>query len=109
NCSRRSGEVSITIRVVPCAPVRSTSSEQRRRRFFGLLGSQAPQPRAGRGTPAEEPQPRIVSVTVMRQPSALALLKIIGRSFPSSVARFLPARHHAFPPELLRLRRRRTA
>src|SRR3954465_2153053 len=68
NCSRRSGEVSITIRVVPSSDVCSTSSEQRRRRFFGLLGSQAPQPSAGRGTPAEEPQPRIVSVSVMRRP-----------------------------------------
>ena len=45
---------------------RSTSSEQRRRRFFGLAGSQAPQPSAGRGTPPDEPQPRMVNVNVMR-------------------------------------------
>src|SRR5258708_770846 len=70
NCSRRSGEVSITMRVVPWPDVCSTSREQRRRRFLGLLGSQAPQPSAGRGTPAEEPQPRIVSVSVMRLPNS---------------------------------------
>ena len=52
-----------------CSDVRSASSEQRRRRFFGFFGSQAPQPSAGRGTPAEDPQPRIVSVSVM--PSSL--------------------------------------
>ncbi len=40
--------------------VGSTSSEVRRRRFFGLLGSQAPQPSAGRGTPIDDPQPRMV-------------------------------------------------
>src|SRR5882757_2337073 len=54
------------MRVVPWPDVCSTSREQRRRRFLGLWGSQAPQPSAGRGTPAEEPQPRIVSVSVMR-------------------------------------------
>src|SRR3954467_11797343 len=69
SCSRRSGAVSITMRVVPWLDVFSTIIEQRRRRFFGLLGSQAPQPSAGRGTPAEEPQPRIVSVSVMRLPN----------------------------------------
>ena len=47
---------------------RSTSSEQRRRRFFGLFGSQAPQPVPGRGTPPDEPQPRIVNVRFMRRP-----------------------------------------
>ena len=67
NCSRRSGEVSITIRVIPCSDVRSASNEQRRRRFFGFLGSHAPQPSAGRGTPAEDPQPRIVRFSVMPQ------------------------------------------
>ena len=45
---------------------RRTSSEQRRRRFLGLAGSQAPQsplPSAppSRGTPADEPQPRMVA------------------------------------------------
>ena len=43
------------------SPARSTSSEQRRRRFFGLAGSQAPQPCPTRGTPAEEAQPRMVA------------------------------------------------
>ena len=52
------------------APRRSTSSEVRRRRFFGLFGSQAPQPSAGRGTPMEEPQPRMVKRKVMRPPPA---------------------------------------
>ena len=59
NCSRRSGEVSISTVVAPAGP-RSTSAEQRRRRFRGLAGSQAPQPCATRGTPADEPQPRMV-------------------------------------------------
>src|ERR1700741_1216658 len=56
----------MTTRVMPCPAVRSTMREQRRRRFLGFLGSHAPQPSAGRGTPAEEPQPRIVSVSVTR-------------------------------------------
>ena len=60
SCSRRSGEVSTRTRVRPFGPRRSTSSEVRRRRFFGLFGSQAPQPSAGRGTPMDEPQPRMV-------------------------------------------------
>ena len=50
---------------------RSTSSEQRRRRFFGLFGSQAPQPSATRGTPIDEPQPRMVKVRLMRRPPRL--------------------------------------
>ena len=51
------------------APVRlSSRSEVRRRRFLGLLGLQAPQPSAGRGTPPEEPHPRIVNFSVMRRP-----------------------------------------
>src|SRR6266702_567213 len=70
SCSRRSGAVSMTMRVVPWPDTCSTISEQRRRRFFGFVGSQAPQPRAGRGTPAEEPQPRIVNVSVMRLPNS---------------------------------------
>ena len=58
---RRSGEQSISTRVrCPCGFVRSTNNEQRRRRFFGLLGSQSPQPSATRGTPMDEPQPRMV-------------------------------------------------
>ena len=39
--------------------------EQRRRRFFGLVGSHAPQPAPTRGTPPEEPQPRIVTRQVI--------------------------------------------
>jgi hypothetical protein len=53
-----SGEVSIKTRVTPALPDCSTRSEVRRRRFFGLFGSQAPQPSAGRGAPADEPQHR---------------------------------------------------
>ena len=41
---------------------RSTMSEQRLRRFFGFYGSQSPQSPPMRGTPAEEPQPRIRAV-----------------------------------------------
>ena len=41
--------------------MRSTSSEQRLRRFLGSAGSQAPQSPPIRGTPAEEPQPRMVA------------------------------------------------
>ena len=37
--------------------IRCASSEQRRRRFFGLLGSQTPQSPPIRGTPGDEPQP----------------------------------------------------
>src|SRR5262245_24966447 len=65
SCSRRSGEVSTSTRVTPAPLRRSTSSDVRRRRFLGLPGSQAPQPRAGRGTPPEEPEPRIVKRSVM--------------------------------------------
>ncbi len=42
---------------------RAHQEEQRPRRFFGLAGSQAPQkgwrPSPRRGTPPEEPQPRM--------------------------------------------------
>src|SRR6516225_1146473 len=50
---------------MPAASRRSTRSDERRRRFFGLFGSQAPQPSAGRGTPPDEPQPRMVNFKVM--------------------------------------------
>ena len=43
----------------------STRIEQRRRRLRGLSGSHAPQPSAGRGTPPDEPQPRMVTVRLM--------------------------------------------
>src|SRR5262245_16124812 len=65
SCSRRSGEVSTNTRVTPAPLRRSTRSDVRRRRFLGLLGLQAPQPSAGRGTPPEEPEPRIVKLAVM--------------------------------------------
>jgi len=52
----------------------STKSDVRRRRFLGLLGSHAPQPSAGRGTPPEEPEPRIVKLAVM--PRALKLAEV---------------------------------
>jgi len=72
SCSRRSGEVSTSTRVMPFGPRRSTKSEVRRRRFFGLLGSQAPQPSAGRGTPMDDPQPRMVKRNVMPPPRMAA-------------------------------------
>ena len=50
-------------------PNRSTSSAQRRRRFFGLVGSQAPQTLPTRGTPPEEPQPRIVNAHAHAAPA----------------------------------------
>ncbi len=52
SCGTMSGPVSTRTRVVPSGPWRSTSSEQRRRRFFGLAGSQSPQCPPSRGTPA---------------------------------------------------------
>src|SRR4051812_36042988 len=66
SCSRRSGDVSTSAGGPPASPRRSTSSDVRRRRFLGLPGSHAPQPSAGRGTPPEEPQTRIVNFMVMR-------------------------------------------
>ena len=65
SCSRRSGGVSTSTVVRPCLPNRSTSSAQRRRRFFGLAGSQLPQTLPTRGTPPEEPQPRMVKRMLM--------------------------------------------
>ena len=47
---------------LPAAFARVTNKEQRRLRFFGLFGSHEPQPRATRGTPIDEPQPRMVKV-----------------------------------------------
>ena len=41
--------------------LRSTRSEQRLRRLRGFAGSQSPQSPPMRGTPAEEPQPRMVA------------------------------------------------
>ncbi len=73
SCSRKSGDVSTSTVVAPSAPKRSTSTEQRRRRFFGLAGSQAPHPSPTRGTPPDEAQPRMVSRSVnatIRQPAA---------------------------------------
>jgi hypothetical protein len=58
--------------VTPAPLRRSTNSEVRRRRFLGLRGSQAPQPSAGRGTPPEEPEPRMVTLAVMAQALKLA-------------------------------------
>jgi hypothetical protein len=59
-CVRKSGPVSITTVVVPSGPNCSTRKAARVRRFFGLSGSQAPQSPVMRGTPGEEPQPRMV-------------------------------------------------
>ena len=68
SCSRRSGEVSTSTRGRAArSAARSTRIEQRRRRFLGSAGSQAPQPLPTRGTPPEEPQPRIVTVRSCRR------------------------------------------
>ena len=42
-------------------PPVSTKIDARRRRFFGLAESQAPQPLFKVGTPTDEPQPKIVT------------------------------------------------
>ena len=63
----QSGVQSTRTRVRPWAFVRSTNKQQRRLRFFGLFGSHEPQPEATRGTPMEDPQPRMVNLSVMRR------------------------------------------
>ena len=67
-----SGEVSISTRVILPLSIRSTSIEQRERRFLGLSGSQAPQCPPIRGTPPDDPQPRMVkrSRAMLTPPSA---------------------------------------
>src|SRR5690606_11472347 len=62
SCSRISGEVSMRTRVAPSPSNRSTRREQRVRRFFGFAGSQAPQTLPMRGTPPDDPQPRMVNL-----------------------------------------------
>ena len=57
----------------------------RRRRFFGLFGSQAPQPSAGRGTPPDEPQPRMVNFSVMPAAASLARGTLLNRRKKFSV------------------------
>ncbi len=65
-CRRRSGEVSIRTVVSCSGPSPERCSERRRtmrlqrlRAFFGFDGSHAPQSPSARGTPPDEPQPRI--------------------------------------------------
>ena len=72
----------------------SRSSEQRLRRFLGSAGSQAPQSPPIRGTPADEPQPRMVtrSRAVTPRPSRTA-----GRSSPRSARRARPGRCPRWP------------
>ena len=57
------------------------SSEQRLRRFFGFAGSQSPQSPPMRGTPAEEPQPRIVARSRAHQ-APRPRWRTAGRSSP---------------------------
>ena len=76
-CSRKSGPVSMTTRVVPpFAAMRSTSAAARVRRFFGLAGSQLPQSPVMRGVPGDEPQPRMVR----RSRSRHRLRRPLGRA-----------------------------
>ena len=55
--------------------------EQRRRRFFGFLGSQSPQFPPRRGTPPEDPQPRIMNRICPITPPPV---RRAGRSWPRS-------------------------
>ena len=100
---------------------RSTRSEVRRRRFFGLFGSQSPQPSAGRGTPPEEPQPRIVKrmvnfsvisgffgVTRRPQPVA-ALLRTGERNSRLFAWRSRRTKRRVSRPRLLRFRPQKPA
>ncbi len=64
-----SAEVSISAAVRPPLAIFSTSAPARRRRFFGLAGSHWPHMAPMRGTPPDEPQPRMVKRRVIRQPS----------------------------------------
>jgi hypothetical protein len=52
--------------VVPSALVFVTSIEQRVRRFFGLSASQSPQSPWMRGTPPDDPHPKMRNVTVIK-------------------------------------------
>src|SRR5215470_18043970 len=65
------------MRVTPWALRRSARNDVRRRRFFGLLGSQTPQPNAGRGTPPDEPQPKMVNFNVMADLTSCGTCKIV--------------------------------
>ena len=62
----------------------STRSEQRRRQFFGFQGSQSPQRSPRRGTPPDDPQPRIVA-RIIGGPGEKA-----GRNSPWSGRRIRP-------------------
>ena len=105
-----------------CGVGRSTRSEVRRRRFFGFFGSQSPQPRAGRGTPPEEPQPRMVNFSVIAKIASVfmrpsdfvcaavaALCRTGERNSPWSVARSRRTKRRASQPGLLRSRSHRPA
>ena len=63
------------LRLCRPGPSRSISIEQRRRMFLGFLGSQSPQCPPSRGTPPDDPQPRIVHRnSVMQPPCSVAAL-----------------------------------
>ena len=51
--------------VMPCVFSTWISNEQRLRLFFGSFGSQIPQSPSMRGTPPEDPHPKIVNFNFM--------------------------------------------
>ena len=55
----------MTILVTPCEVSACVRSEQRLRLFLGSFGSQLPQSPSIRGTPPEDPQPKIVNLSFM--------------------------------------------
>jgi len=62
--------------------LRSVVLHQRRRRFLGLVGSHTPHTLPTRGTPPEEPQPKIVKRMLMRPPPSAASWCTGGRNSP---------------------------
>ena len=100
SCSRRSGEVSTSTRVDAVGPLRARpAARSAAAGSSDCSGSQAPQPSAGRGTPSDEPQPRIVKLSCV-MPSccgapAAAPCRTAGRSSRWSGARSRSASRRA--------------